>query len=82
MSATTLPESAFDAQGNLIDTNVPSAMTNSASSISNSVPAAASETAPNNALMLGSLICAVVGIFALERFLRRLLKKPARPEDH
>lgn len=88
MSATTLPDDAFDAQGNLIDTNqttaasTNAAQTNAVTEVDPDHHEALNQNFSNNLIMIGGFICAILGIFAVERLLRKVLKKPAAPEDH
>ena len=77
----------FDAQGNLV-TNYVSGSGSIHTTVVQTAKAPASTTAPassnanNNLVMIGGLVGAVLGVFAIERIVRKALKKPAAPEDH
>ena len=66
----------YDASGNLVSNASTTAVTEAASS-----PTPPSNPLAGNTLMVVGLLGAVLGLFAVERLIRRILKKKSIDED-
>ena len=71
-----VPLSEFNAQGNVADSNVLISVTNQPTE----EPQPSAKVASDNLIMLGGFVCTILGIFAVERIIRKKISAKRQAE--